>query len=100
MFVVNRCLSVDNRNTTAYDIYNEGLNRMARSMDDHIAVSKTLKDRVKEFREGTGGTYDDAIALLLELALSMDPDLKTAGAKLKYARTTNKQVEVSIKGLS
>jgi hypothetical protein len=73
--------------------------RMARSMDDHIAVSKALKERVKEFREGTGGTYDEALELLLNLALLAAPDLKIAGARLKYAKAMSLEMELSIKGM-
>lgn len=74
---------------------------MARNMTDHVPITPELKKMLQEFREGTGGTYDDAIRQMLEIIKLIDPDLKSAGAKLKFARQMNMPIDPpKIKGIS
>lgn len=62
-------------------------------MTDRIAITKETKSRVNDFRQGAGLTYDEALALMLDV-LSSDgtEDLGEVSAMLNYARKLGKKV--------
>lgn len=49
----------------------------------HFAITPSMFDRFREFSRGLGGTYDDAIAILLDAALQPGEDALLAGKRLR-----------------
>jgi hypothetical protein len=59
---------------------------MAREMTERVAISETTKEKLKEFKDGAGVSFDEAIAMLLELATLEGEDLKGSGLLLRFAK--------------
>jgi hypothetical protein len=55
-------------------------------MTERIAITEETKAKLNEFKGGAGVSFDDAIALLLELATLEGEDLKGSGAVLRFAK--------------
>lgn len=69
------------------------MNNMGREMTERIAVSEPTKNRVHEFREGAGLTYDEALNLMLDVLSNYgEDDLGQVAALLNYAQKAGKKV--------
>lgn len=69
---------------------------MAREMTERVAISKEVKDRLTEFKEGVGLTYDETIELMLELIQQEGKSLRMSGVLIRTARDEKKVKRVSI----
>lgn len=63
------------------------MNKQSRQVTSRVPVTPQTLDELKEFRNGLGGSYDDAIKMLLMLARGNETDLYIAGRNMRTADT-------------
>lgn len=64
---------------------------MAVKMDKRLPVTEATHNRVTQFRDGAGMTYDEVVNLLLDIAVSGSETARAAGARYRYQVETGER---------
>ena len=62
-------------------------------MTERIAISEETKNRLNDFKEGAGMSYDAVIEMFLELATLPGEDLKQSGVLIGFAKKRGKRIK-------